>query len=200
MGGCFAQDYTSAAVETYWPAHSVCIDNETIVIKSGEEDLTLPFWRYSGLHAGFYAERLSMSDDRALLTFGMWVVQACDYLWIGPATNAIVVYGAGRSQVRNALQKSISSPVDYMRVGVSNCDFTLELPDYTGAATMGELGTSNRKDPFYIRIIGEGKQLDMVAYWWCDDVRRLYFMAQPMASVARTSAIFTHGYNILTEL
>lgn len=202
MGGCFAQDETSRTVDTYWPAHSVHIAKDNLVIKVGEDDLTTPFWRDSGMQAGVMVENLNADTEKSILAYGLWGTTVFDYLWIGCKlynSYGPVAYGVDWEGQRRVLQNQASFPVDYMRVYARNKSFSLICPGYEETLELPYLGTPV-PTPFNIRIYGEGKEFDMVAYWWCDEVRNMYFMVQPMLSEAGTCALFTHGYNIFTEI
>ena len=55
--------------------------------------------------------------------------------------------------------------------------------------------------PWNIRFRGESLAYDVVSFWWENaEVQKRYFMVQPMKSAQHDSALFIHGYNILTEI
>lgn len=206
MGGCFAQDESSQVVETYWPAHSVRVDNRNVVLKPAADDLTTPIWREEGLYIEARVENLSWTSGGYLLSFGDWqgngYVNDALYLstghdkYIGPQA-----YSVGRSRtsgIRRVIA-DVPSPVDYMHVVVHNLDFSMDIPEHYLTTRASELGT-DKTGPFAISLSGQNKAFDFVVSGWCDDVRGMYYMNQPLLSVSHAEAVFTHGFNILTEL
>ena len=71
MGGCFAQDATTRAVETYWPAHSVRVGQKALTIKEENDDLVLPFWT-EGMKAGARLENVFSVSDGNMFAWGDW--------------------------------------------------------------------------------------------------------------------------------
>lgn len=204
MGGCFAQDAGSQAVETYWPAHSVYVD-KTVVIKDLEYDLTTPFWRTEGLRAGGRVENVIWTEKGYILSWGNWVTGFADALYMGTtgawnqAAEGAVVYGVGESGETTQVAFSLDSPLDFIEVAISNLNFTLSCSAGSKTAKVDSVGTAESRS-WRIQIKAEKQASDVVSYYWEDAVRKLFFAVQPMCSVNGFSAFYTHGYNILTEI
>ena len=204
MGGCFAQDAGSQAVETYWPAHSVYVD-KSVVIKDYAYDLTTPFWRTEGLRAGGRAENVIWTEKGYILSWGNWVTGFADALYMGTSgawdkeAEGAVGYGVGKSGVTNQVAFSLNSPLGVIEVAISNLNFTLSCSAGSKTAKADSVGTEESR-PWRIAIKAEKHAFNMVSYYWEDAVRKLFFAVQPMCSVNGFSAFYTHGYNILTEI
>ena len=201
MGGCFAQDESACTVDTYWPAHSVHIADRTVMLKESDSDLTTPIWRDSGMLLGVQLENLTLDKDGAITKFGTWVAGHSDALYLAVNQNNVVgpcAYGACvGSEVY--LTQAGTSPVEYLHVTAQNRSFSMYSPAGSKSATLRNLGTSGNS-AFPIALWAGSREFDYVTQWWCDSVRGMYFMNQPMVSESHAEAIFTHGYNILTEL
>ncbi len=206
MGGCFAQDESSQVVETYWPAHSVRVNGRDVVIKPDTDgDLTTPIWREEGLYIEAKVENLSWTAGGIIMSFGVWKGggQANDALYMATAHDGHIgpqAFSLGRS-LNSGLRRLIVDvpyPVDYMHVVAHNLDFSLDVPGHYLTAR-AELGT-DKTSTFSINLRGANNAFDFVVSGWCDDVRGMYYMNQPLLSVSHAEAVFTHGFNILTEL
>lgn len=205
MGGCFAQDESSQVVETYWPAHSVRVEGRNVVLKPEASDLTTPIWREEGLYIEARVENLSWTVPSTVLYFGLWSgTQVNDAFYMSTGYNEHIgpqAYSVGRS-IFGGLRRlivDVPSPIDYMHAVVHNLDFSLDIPGHYLTARASELG-SEQTGSFPIRLMGANKAFDFVVSGWCDDVRGMYYMNQPLLSVSHAEAVFTHGFNILTEL
>lgn len=204
MGGCFAQDAGSQAVETYWPAHSVYVD-KSVVIKDYAYDLTTPFWRTEGLRAGARVENVIWTEKGNILSWGNWVTGFADALYMGTAgawdkaAEGAVAYGVGESGETAQVAFSLNSPLDFIEVAISNLNFTLSCSAGSKTAKVDSVGTAESRT-WRIGIRAEKQAYNLVSYYWEDAVRKLFFAVQPMCAVNGFSAFYTHGYNILTEI
>lgn len=204
MGGCFAQDESSQVVETYWPAHSVRMEGRDVMFQPG--DLTTPIWREEGLYIETRVENLSWTGGGIIFSFGVWQGNNLtnDALYICTKHDSYIgpqAFSLGRSLYPGLRRLLVDtpSPIDYMHVVAHNLDFSLDIPGHYLTARASELGT-DRPAPFTVNVRGSNNAFDFVVSGWCDDVRGMYYMNQPLLSVSRAEAIFTHGFNILTEL
>lgn len=213
MGGCFAQDDASQVVETYWPAHAVRVDHETIVLKPYGDDLLLPFWTM-GVRAGGRLENVSSNEsDKGganILNWGEWgpnftSYEVNDAFYL--ATNfenrifgALVYAVCASSQSRTwAGVESAERFINYMEAYAADNKMCVNSSLGSGEADVAGW-PSSFDTPWQIRIKGQSNTCDVVSFWWYNDLQRGYFMVQPMRSVHGDPAFFTHGYDILTEL
>lgn len=206
MGGCFAQDASTQTVETYWPAHSVRVEQKTIVLKAASRDLLLPFWA-EGMKAGGRLENANSSKGGNVLAWGTWDNSNRDAVYFGTtATQPVcsLVYDAedGSLQRKELLSSEPGPLYKWMEVVLSyESGVVFTTPSQTQTLLFPG-GRSPYLTAWRIRIMAENfTYVDVVSFWWMNDiVQKQYFMAQPMCSVAGESAFFTHGFNILTEL
>lgn len=215
MGGCFAQDATSAAVETYWPAHAVHMENYTVIIKPYAADLRLPFW-VEGVRCGGRLENVKDSNPTNHLNWGEWGsatgTSINDALFLGSLgsvdgynnqkTGAVAYYVSASSAIAGVFfDSSYDEVYEWMSVKAENSQFSLSCPLGHKFRTVSPYPAS-RDGMWQIRIkVEQGNGFDVVSYWWANDiVQKRYFVVQPMCSVDGFSAFYTHGYNILTEL
>ena len=86
MGGCFAQDESSMAVDTYWPAHSVHVEDTTYILKPADASLTTPLF-IDGIQYGGQAENVQAKRDNAdtILGWGVWTTSVFDAVYLGCA-------------------------------------------------------------------------------------------------------------------
>ena len=215
MGGCFAQDAASQVVDTYWPAHSVRVDHETLVLKTYGTDLLLPFWT-AGLRAGGRLENVSWNEadngGSNILNWGEWGTAASPYEVVdalflgteyqGQQFGAISYAVCSKNGNRTIICKNDGNGnnfIDYMEVYATDDKFYLKSSMGDGNAVVREW-PSSFTTPWRIRIKGEKNSFDVASFWWYNNLKEGYFMVQPMCSVSGEPAFFTHGYNILTEL
>ena len=210
MGGCFAQEENSAAVETYWPAHAVEI-SQTIIFMPISSELLLPFWG-NGVRAGGRFEnfvRPSSSTKNNVLNWGAWGwidnVYALDALYLGcgydknNGPSAYAVCNGGVSAI--ACVESEATFFPFAEIEAEDNKFCVY--SWLGSAN-GEVDSypSNYTVPWQIRVkLEAGEKCDLVSFWWSNSViQKKFFMVQPMRSPGGVVAFFTHGFNRLMEL
>lgn len=206
MGGCFAQDESSQVVETYWPAHSVRMEGRDVVIMPEQNGyLTTPIWREEGLYIEARMENVSWTSGGVIFSAGVWkgAGGTNDAFYMATKHDSHIgpqAFSLGRS-INSGVRRlivDVPSPIDYMHGVAHNLDFSLDVPGHHLTA-QAELGT-DKAASFSIILRGASNAHDFVVSGWCDDVRGMYYMNQPMVSVSQADAVFTHGLNILTEL
>lgn len=209
MGGCFAQDATTRAVEAYWPAHSVRVERKSLIIKEESDDLLLPFWT-EGMKAGGRLENVFPDSDGNILNWGHWTnapYYSQDALYFGCSTTGpcgyMIFIKEGKVFQRMDFSSTESGPpYEWTEISVSHdSGVFFSTPSQTQTFPFPPV-PSPYYSPWRIRVTAAPcKYVDVVSYWWMNDVvQKQYFMVQPMCSVAGESAFFTHGFNILTEL
>ncbi len=214
MGGCFAQDANSQAVETYWPTHAVHVKNNTVIIRPYASDLLLPFW-VEGVRAGGRIENVKADNPTNHLNWGEWGaasgISLSDALYLGSRgkengyntqrDGAVAYYVSSAQDIRGVFFDGDDAVYKWMDVKVEDSQFMLSCPLGKKTCNVTSYPTS-KMGSWQIRIkVEHGNSFDVVSYWWANDiVHKRYFMVQPMCSADGYSAFYTHGYNILTEL
>ena len=227
MGGCFAQDAAGAAVETYWPAHAVTLEDRALSITDYDTGPPMPFW-VPGVRAGSLAENVTWKATGAIgFYWGIWSrlsgVFYEDALFTCFSHSGDWIDGVGQTQgpMCYAIYSGNRTGNDSLgiaaetRTSEMHADFVRLAADYDGLRLVSNYGESyaafpDRRRPsvntggYRISISANNQRADVVAYWWMNDQlpksERWYFMVQPMCSLAGESAFFTHGFDILTEL
>ena len=210
MGGCFAQDELSRAVETYWPSHAVHLslasDLQLVGFEGGP---ALPFWT-AGMRCGGRLEKVSPSGSPVeILGWGTWrIISGTDvkdalYLGCMKGGDPRQFVSAGCSYVKGGYSDgggySSENIVEYMAVEAneSEINFTsslgCEILNVRGGPS-SSLGTG--------RLIfkANGCIYDMASWWFYNAIRGDYYMVQPMCSACSDTAFFIHGYNALVEI
>ena len=215
MGGCFAQDSSSQVVDTYWPAHSVRVDHETLILKPYGNDLLLPFWT-EGVRAGGRLENVSWNEadngGSNILNWGEWGTNVTSY----EVSDAIFLGTTAPNNPNRRGAYSYSVCLDNQKRSIIGYDsperFVAHMEIYAIddmfflSSSIGNAQTrvsgwpSAYNTAWQIRIKGQASVSDVVSFWWYNSLQNEYFMVQPMCSVCGDSALFTHGFDILTEL
>ena len=202
MGGCFAQDESSAAVDTYWPAHSVHVEGVDYTLLAADGSLTTPFYA-DGIRYGGIAENVQALRDSAdtIMGWGVWTMSVFDALYLGcryKKPHFFIKHPDDQSSTLT-INENPGNVVDcmYMQgdresvmLGAAGVEKRMSLPK---ANTTGVNNCS-------VRLKGSFHTWDVVSYWFSDPVRGRYFMAQPLCSVNGDEAVFLHGFNTLTEI
>lgn len=210
MGGCFAQDVTFAAVETYWPAHSVRIDHKIYILKEYGDDLTLPLL-VDGVKLGGRIENVTLlpgdNGGGNFLNWGIWGVtngvQSNDAVYLGTkykSQGAFAWFIAGSDELRVGYDNQ-TDHIGYMEIVASSEEgafFTSSLGDaYARLCMNRDLYTERRR----IFISASKGAFDVVYQRWSNHlVQKRYYLVQPMKTDAGDSAFFIHGYDILAEI
>lgn len=210
MGGCFAQDSSARAVDTYWPAHSLHMEKGDVYVFRGLPRVTLPFWN-ENMRAGAIAENVSWSVEEPgyFSSFGRWEGSFTDALYFGPSVAGGATYGyapgamalgiylSNKYRVYNVIESA--SPVAKMQLDVKGKEFTVSTEN--ASQTKAILYYPTQAAPAFIKFQSPNFECDMVIYWWRNDVvQQRFFMVQPLKTPVGASAFFIHGYDILTEI
>lgn len=211
MGGCFAQDASSRAVDTYWPTHSVHVEQKIVRFLNPSEYFCCPCIAET-MRAGARVENIywnTQTENLGLLSWGYWGVldgtsyEDAAYLslnWITAGKKG-PLFVALQFPVNNQIPTNvpISSPVAYTEVQIEglNVDMQTNLGNSHGAIVLGE----SSKTPWELRIRADrSAAFDVVSYWWYDEGNTLYFMIQPLRAIGGEYAFFMHGFNKLFEI
>lgn len=204
MGGCFAQDAATQAVETYWPAHSVAISSNLIMIKDYGDDLLLPVVA-EGLRAGARAENIvSLATSPANVNFfawGYWVSTVRDAMYVGiDGGKPYCRYITDQQSSGPCLSLSVW-PIQWQELEVNRRGMLLRTEKEEAFLDFPSVDAQEESCPWSIRINATSYSVDVVSYWWVNDViNKSFFLVLPMCSPAGSCAFYTLGFNILTEL
>lgn len=202
MGGCFAQDESSMAVDTYWPAHSVHVEGVDYTLKAADGSLTTPFYA-DGIRYGGIAENVQALRDNAdtIMGWGVWNGTVFDALYFGCRYKKPHVF------IEHPDDKSSALTITEYPGDVVDCMY---MQGDRASVMLGAAGVEKRMSlpkanttgvhSYSVRLKGSFHTWDVVSYWFSDPVRGRYFMVQPLCSVNGDKAVFLHGFNTLTEI
>ena len=190
------------AVDTYWPAHSVHVEDTTYILKPADASLTTPLF-IDGIQYGGQAENVQAKRDNAdtILGWGVWTTSVFDAVYLGCAQkkpHAFIKHPDSQSQSLT-IREYPGSFVDSMYMRGDRETLTLGAGGVEKSMILPAADTST-VNAWSVRLRGEFDTWDMVSYWFLAPMRGRYFMAQPLCSVYGDEAVFLHGYNILTEI
>lgn len=212
MGGCFAQDSSAQAVETYWPAHSLHMQQGDVYTFSGLAGVRHPFWS-ENMRAGAIAENVAwtVSEPSYIFLYGTWNGSVQDAAYFGPGVAGLLNagYSPGSAVIgilsidgRETRVYSVvesASPVARIQADFKGNEVTVSTENASQTKAMG--GYSSYSIGFNIKFQSADCECDMRIYWWRnDEAQQRFFMVQPLKTPAGNSAFFIHGHDILTEI
>ena len=189
MGGCFAQDTSSAAVETYWHAHAIA-PSTTHLFSTPLEMVSViaaPYFAFGRLEN---AKNINSAQSGQVLFWGAWDGSPRETLLLGVKGGAFATLQSLINGVHN-LSLSAAEPIAWDELLFEKGTLWLSSP---AGSTQKDCSSFQTFEPagwsWYARISGTYAKAHVAAYAAQSSQAGWRFLIQPMLSASGASAFF----------